>query len=114
MGCLHAAAKATEAAATEATEAATAAPCRIAGRPMQGVGLAKATTKLTAQERVILFCLATGISHTAVGITAHAMQSMAATVSIAHTEPGRPIGRCHRVRSPSPVNAAPGFASSPS
>src|SRR5258708_27368694 len=71
MGCLHAAAKATEAAATEATEAATAAPCRIAGRPMQGVGLAKATTKLTAQERVILFCLATGISHTAVGIGDH-------------------------------------------
>jgi hypothetical protein len=32
---------------------------------------------LTAQERVILFCAATGISHAAVGITAHAMQSMA-------------------------------------
>ena len=46
--------------------------------------MAKATTKLTAQERVILFCLATGISHTAVGITAHAMQSMAVRGFIAH------------------------------
>jgi len=35
------------------------------------------TTPLTAQERVILFCTATGVSHAAVGITAHAMQSMA-------------------------------------
>jgi hypothetical protein len=33
MGCLHAAAKATEAAAAEAAEAATAAPRRIAGTP---------------------------------------------------------------------------------
>src|SRR6266699_1908782 len=33
MGCPHAAAKATEAAAPEATEAATAAPRRIAGTP---------------------------------------------------------------------------------
>jgi hypothetical protein len=36
MDCLHAAAKATEAAATEATEAATAAPRRIAGTPTHG------------------------------------------------------------------------------
>jgi hypothetical protein len=35
------------------------------------------TTPHTAQERVILFCTATGVSHAAVGITAHAMQSMA-------------------------------------
>jgi hypothetical protein len=46
--------------------------------------MAKATTKLTAQERVILFCTATGISHTAVGITTHAMQSMAVRGFIAH------------------------------
>jgi hypothetical protein len=46
--------------------------------------MAKATTKLTAQERVILFCTATGISHVAVGITAHAMQSMAVKGFIAH------------------------------
>jgi hypothetical protein len=46
--------------------------------------MAKATTKLTAQERVILFCTATGISHTAVGITAHAMQSMAVRGFITH------------------------------
>ena len=39
--------------------------------------MAKTTTTLTAQERVILFCTATGVSHAAVGITAHAMQSMA-------------------------------------
>ena len=35
--------------------------------------MAKTATPLTAQERVILFCIATGISHAAVGITAHAM-----------------------------------------
>jgi len=39
--------------------------------------MAKVTTPFTAQERVILFCAATGISPIAVGITAHAMQSMA-------------------------------------
>jgi len=44
----------------------------------------KAATTLTAQERVILFCTATGISHTAVGITAHAMQSLAIRGFIAH------------------------------
>jgi hypothetical protein len=37
----------------------------------------KTTTPLTAQERVILFCTATGVSYAAVGITTHAMQSMA-------------------------------------
>src|SRR5215813_1524287 len=42
-----------------------------------GVAMAKTTTPLTAQERVILFCTATGVSHAAVGITAHAVQSMA-------------------------------------
>jgi hypothetical protein len=35
------------------------------------------TTKLTAQDEVILFCTATGISHVAVGIALHAMHSMA-------------------------------------
>ena len=39
--------------------------------------MAKTTPPLTAQERVILFCTATDVSHAAVGITAHAMQSMA-------------------------------------
>ena len=46
--------------------------------------MAKATTKLSAQDRVILFCAATGIDHAAVGILAHAMQSMAIRGSIAH------------------------------
>ena len=44
----------------------------------------KTTTPLTAQERVILFCTATGVSHAAVGITAHAMQSMAIKGFIVH------------------------------
>ena len=35
------------------------------------------TMKLSAQDRVISFCAATGIDHAAVGILAHAMQSMA-------------------------------------
>jgi hypothetical protein len=39
--------------------------------------MAKTPPPLTAQERAILFCTATGVSHAAVGITAHAMQSMA-------------------------------------
>ena len=46
--------------------------------------MAKVTTPFTAQERVILFCAATGISPTAVGITAHAMQSMAIKGFITH------------------------------
>ena len=44
----------------------------------------KTTAPLTAQERVILFCTATGVSHAAVGITAHAMQSMAIKGFIVH------------------------------
>ena len=44
----------------------------------------KTTTKLNAQDRVILFCAATGIDHAAVGILAHAMQSMAVRGFIAH------------------------------
>ena len=35
--------------------------------------MAKAATKLNAQDRVILFCAATGIDDAAVGILAHAM-----------------------------------------
>jgi hypothetical protein len=35
--------------------------------------VAKSTTTLTAQERVILFCTATGINPSLVGITTHAM-----------------------------------------
>jgi hypothetical protein len=46
--------------------------------------MAKATTKLNAQDRVILFCVATGIDHATVGILAHAMQSMAIRGFIAH------------------------------
>ena len=46
--------------------------------------MAKTTPSLTAQERVILFCTATGVSHAAVGITAHAMQSMAIKGFIVH------------------------------
>jgi len=44
----------------------------------------KPTTKLNAQDRVILFCAATGIDYAAVGIVAHAIQSMAARGFIAH------------------------------
>jgi hypothetical protein len=46
--------------------------------------MAKATTGFTAQERVILFCVATGIDHAAVGILAHAMRSMALRGFIEH------------------------------
>jgi hypothetical protein len=46
--------------------------------------MAKATTKLSAQDRVILFCVATGIAHGSVGVTDHAMQSMAIRGFIAH------------------------------
>jgi len=46
--------------------------------------MSKTTTKLTAQDRVILFCTATGIGHAAVGILAHAMRSMAIRGFIAH------------------------------
>ena len=46
--------------------------------------MAKLTTALSAQDRVILFCAATGIDHAAVGILAHAMQSMAIRGFIAH------------------------------
>jgi len=48
------------------------------------VALARMTTKLDAQDRVILFCAATGIDHVAVGILARAMQSMAVRGFIAH------------------------------
>jgi hypothetical protein len=44
----------------------------------------KLTTKLTAQDRVILFCAATRIDHAAIGIYARAMQSMAIRGLIAH------------------------------
>jgi len=46
--------------------------------------MAKATTKLNAQDRVILFCAATAIDHAAVGILARAMQSMAIRGFIVH------------------------------
>jgi hypothetical protein len=46
--------------------------------------MAKATTKLNAQDRVILFCAATGIDHVAVGIVGRAMQSMTVRGFITH------------------------------
>jgi hypothetical protein len=46
--------------------------------------MARPTTKLSAQDRVILFCAATGIDHAAVGITARAMQAVAIKGFIAH------------------------------
>jgi hypothetical protein len=45
---------------------------------------ASLTAHLTAQERVILFCAATGIDHAAVGIVARAMQAMAIQGLIEH------------------------------
>jgi hypothetical protein len=42
------------------------------------------TTNLDAQDRVILFCVAIGIDHSAVGIPAKAMQSMAIRGFIEH------------------------------
>jgi hypothetical protein len=46
--------------------------------------MAKPTTELSAQDRVIFVLSATGIDHAAVGILAHAMQSMAIRGFIAH------------------------------
>jgi hypothetical protein len=46
--------------------------------------MAKASTKLNAQDRVILFCVATGIDHAAVGILVRAMQSMAIRGFVVH------------------------------
>ena len=46
--------------------------------------MANATTKLNAQDRVILFCVATGIDHATIGILAQAMQSMAIRGFIVH------------------------------
>jgi hypothetical protein len=48
-----------------------------------GIVMAK-MPPFTAQERVILFCTATGVSHAAVCIIAHAMQSMAIKGFIVH------------------------------
>jgi hypothetical protein len=53
--------------------------------------MAKTTTTLTAQERVILFCTATGVSHAAVGITAHAIQFMAIKGFIVHDRESGPM-----------------------
>jgi hypothetical protein len=44
----------------------------------------KTTTKLSAQDRVILFCAGTGIHHAAMRIPAQAMQSMAIRGFIEH------------------------------
>jgi Tripartite tricarboxylate transporter family receptor len=64
--------------------------------------MAKATTKLNAQDRVILFAArpasttpgATGIDHAAAGILAHAMQSMAIRGFVTHNrgESNSPYG----------------------
>jgi hypothetical protein len=53
----------------------------------------KPTTKLSAQDRVILFCVATGSDHGSVGIIDYAMQSMAIGGS------SRTIARVGRIRS---------------
>ena len=44
----------------------------------------KPATKLSAQDRVVLFCVATGIDHGSVGIIDNAMQSMAIRGFLAH------------------------------
>ena len=44
----------------------------------------KSTTKLSAQDCVILFCVATGIDHGSVGIIHNAMQSMTIRGFIGH------------------------------
>ena len=44
----------------------------------------KPTTKLSAPDCVILFCVANGIHHGSVGTTDHAMQLMAIRGFIAH------------------------------
>jgi hypothetical protein len=43
-----------------------------------------AATKLDAQERVILFCVATGINHAAVGTGVQAMRAMAVRGFVEH------------------------------
>jgi hypothetical protein len=47
-------------------------------------GNATMTTQLSAQDRVILFCVATGIDHAAIGILTQAMQSMALRGFVEH------------------------------
>jgi hypothetical protein len=44
----------------------------------------KLTTKLSTEDRVILFCVASGIVHGSISITDHAMQSMAIRGFTAH------------------------------
>jgi hypothetical protein len=49
--------------------------------------VAKTMTNLSVQDRVILFCTATGIRHAEAGIPARAMQSMAIRGFIEHHGP---------------------------
>jgi hypothetical protein len=49
-----------------------------------GQAMEKLTTALSAHDRVILFCVANATDHGAVGITAHAMQSMVIRGFFAH------------------------------
>jgi hypothetical protein len=49
----------------------------------EGVG-----SRLTARDRVVLFCAATGTDHAAIGITARAMQAMAIRGLIARDHTG--------------------------
>jgi hypothetical protein len=51
----------------------------------------KLKTTLSAQDRVILFCVATGVDQGAIGITVNAMQSMAIRGFIAHNRESGPI-----------------------
>jgi hypothetical protein len=62
--------------------------------------MAKTTTKLNAQDRVILFCAATGINHAAVGILPHAMRSMAVRgFYVADDAPGADASKLSRTDS---------------
>src|ERR1700716_231749 len=53
-------------------------------REERGGSRQMATRNLNAQDRVILFCVATGIDHAAVGIVAQAMRSMALRGFVEH------------------------------
>jgi hypothetical protein len=58
-------------------------------RSGDGVGDGEDATNVSAQDRVILFCVATGIKHAEVGTPAQAMQSMAIRGFIGHHAPNQ-------------------------
>jgi hypothetical protein len=70
--------------------------CRL--RPCSGARwsrpvspMAKTTTKLNAQDRVILFCAATGIGHVAVGIRTRSCLGAYPSEHTDYVEPGDPL-----------------------